>query len=262
MLKTLDLPGIGVGHVPVPALRAATNQIFRPPGLKRRLIGPKSPPLFDALQPVLGDHETVVLSEENWIGEAFEGSKTPPYPDLDRRMACLRVLPDDITLKFYIALRHPGDFATSVTAEALRHHPEKTDLDQSRDAWLKIGSPWSSLLDRLQQACPDVPITIWRYEDYRANSKAIVEALIGRPVAKLPNIADPQKTKRPSAEMVRALAKGTAAKTAFTEASEQTFQMFTAAEQSAFSDAYTQDLAQIERNWPGAILHFDTDFKD
>ena len=61
---------------------------------------------------------------------------------------------------------------------------------------------WFDLVARIRAAAPGVPLRIWRQEDYRANARAIMEALCGRPLGPLPEISDPTWTRSPSASAI------------------------------------------------------------
>ena len=197
----------GVAVATMTQLREATGPLLRRPGLRARLM-PRVP--GSDLATVLGalgrGADRVVLSEENWIGEAFEGAACPPYPDATRRLSrIVQALPGrDVTL--YLAVRHPAEFASSVYAEALRHHPGKVDALRMRHYWLAAETPWSDLIARLQTACPSAAIVVWRYETYRARRQEITERLVGLNLPPLPEIDDPGLTVRPPPDDIAAAA--------------------------------------------------------
>ena len=243
-----DLADRGISHVPIETLRPATDLIFRPPGLRRRLFGAKQPPLWQVLTGLAGPADTIVLSEENWMGEAWEACLAPPYPQMEQRLAKLADPPKGDSLHLYLSIRHPADFATSVVGEALRHHPGKVSIDDARAAWLAAKLPWHALVERLSTTFPGTPLTVWPYDSYRAHARTIAETLTGVPITTFPDIPDPTATKRPSAqEVARMTGKGKSL-------GNESFTLFSPEEHKALGETYKADLAMIRQDFPGVLF--------
>lgn len=257
-----DLAARGIGYVPVQTLRPATGDIFRKQGIRRRLFGPRRSTLGAALGEITDEFNVVVLSEENWPGEAWEGCLAPPYPALANRLRKLQDLPNNAQMRFFLSVRHPADFATSVVAEALRHHPGRVSIKNARASWLRDETPWTGLVARLNAVFPEAPLTLWPYECYRANARKVAEALVGAPLDRFPEIADPVSTKRPTFAQVAEMSKeprklpwvhDRLPDTADMSRDTEPFALFTEQERAALSKNYERELASLQKYFPEAL---------
>lgn len=222
----------GVDFIPLDELRAATHLNF---DWAKRFKGFK---FKRDVRSVTNGLETVILSEENWLGHPYEGCRFPPYPRTEERLKVIAKLGG--TFSVFLAVRDPGQFVPSIYSEALRHHPEKVLHNRAKNAWLEGGSPWSELVERISRIFPNV--TVWRYEDYHPETAA--SALAGVPVT-LPEISEPELTKRLPAEAVSAIEKGGDRR----KPAEGTtrFEMFTLQERACLTEAYNNDIERIRQ---------------
>ncbi len=251
----------GIGHVPTDILRASTGDILRPPGFRRRLMGARPISLGEMLGNLNDGEDRVILSEENWIGEAWEGCEAPPYKQMEHRLENLKDLPDGDRVHFFLSIRNPGEFATSVIAEALRHHPKKVAIERARASWLEESTPWCNLVSRLKARFPYAPLTIWPYEIYRDNAQALTEMLTGISIQSFPHISDPVATKRPAAGHVAKMAgsrwnrKGirTTTKDSASDG-DSTFTLFSEEECLTLNQSYEDDKIAIRKGFPGSLI--------
>lgn len=203
----------------------------------------------------LFDHR--VLSEENWLGEIDEACAWPPYPRLRVRMARLRDASGGDAQAF-LSIRSPASFISATYGQALRNTPNRVSLKRVRRQW-EGRSPWIAIAETIADF---FPLTIWRYEDYRDNAKAIVEMVSGSQIAALPEIADPPATIRPSQDAVEAIERGRnllgrinydKAQRMLARSPGDKFAMF--ADTAAMDEAYERELAELSRR--GWLMRFD-----
>jgi hypothetical protein len=112
-------------------------------------------------------------------------------------------------------------------------------------------------------------LRIWRQEDYRANARAIMEAISGRPLGPLPEISDPTWTRSPSVGAVatvealpRALPRNERLARvrrifAAAEPGADPFRPFGPAERQRLGARYEADLDRIARAFPDVLMRFE-----
>jgi len=105
--------------------------------------------------------DRVVLSNPHFFGsqrDALDGQRL--YPEAEDRMRALKALFPDDDLELYMAIRSPTGFLPKLL--------EKAGPGRRRDV-LSTTNPaelrWSAMIARIRAAVPDVPITLWCYED-------------------------------------------------------------------------------------------------
>uniref|UniRef100_UPI0025F80B4F hypothetical protein n=1 Tax=Sphingomonas sp. TaxID=28214 RepID=UPI0025F80B4F len=136
----------GVDFIPLDELRRATHLNF---DWAKRFKGFK---FRRDVRSVSSRLKTTILSEENWLGHPYEGCAFPPYPRAIERLKTITKLGG--TFSVFLAVRNPGQFVPSIYSEALRHHPERVLHNQTRNAWLDGGSPWSELVETISRTFP------------------------------------------------------------------------------------------------------------
>lgn len=117
---------------------------------------------------------TWLFSDENILGTTANALALYPDP-----AAALRYFAD-CELSIFLCVRHYETFLPSAWGERLWHHPVRPFrpvLPKRR---------WSDLVGDLQSALPDVPIRVWRYEDYREHAEAVIRYYAGGAVERLP----------------------------------------------------------------------------
>lgn len=105
--------------------------------------------------------ERLVLSNERFFAapqQAFAGGVL--FPQAEERLVNMQRLFDADDLHLYLAIRNPATFLPAVHASLKGSSPEDM-LDGLDPAGLR----WSTLIARLRDAAPHVPITLWCYED-------------------------------------------------------------------------------------------------
>lgn len=126
--------------------------------------GQATPDARDVLWDAILEEEQadrVILSNANFFGsqrQSLGGSQF--YPEAEGRLLALRQLFAQDELELYIGLRNPATMLPGLFENA--HPDRKTKVLQELDPY---GLRWSDLLKRLRNAAPEVPITVWCFED-------------------------------------------------------------------------------------------------
>jgi hypothetical protein len=261
----------------VPTLSVLRAQRFaealgqRRPLARLPILGPAH--MCDAIEatltPVRIGPEVVVLSEENALGLPRHVLTRGFYPEAAQRIGRLASLGLRAELRLFLSIRSPDRLLPSAYAEALKFAPPPPGgFAAIRERLLAAPPSWFDLVARLRAAAPEVPLRVWRQEDYRANDKAIMEILCGRPLGPLPDLPDPARTRSPSAAAItgaEALPADLSADErlarvreiyAVVEPGGARFQPFDAAERKRLRAGYEADLERISRLFPDVLMAF------
>ncbi len=270
-----DLADRGIDFIPtLPVVRAqgfAEALWQRRPIARLPILGPAH--MRDAIEatvePVRTGPAVVVVSEENVLGLPRHILATPFYPQAAQRIGRLASLALRADLRLFLSIRSYDRLLPSAYAEALKYAaPPPGGFAALRARLLAAPPSWFDLVSRLRAAAPSVPLRVWRQEDYRANGRAIMEGLCGRPVGPLPGLPDPARTRSPSAAAIAAaealprdlphaerLARVREIY-AVVEPGGARFQPFDAAERRRLGAGYDADLERIARTFPDVLMAF------
>lgn len=105
--------------------------------------------------------DRVLLSNANFFGsqrQSIEGSQF--YPEAEARLLSLQHLFAQDKLELYIGLRNPATILPGLLENA--HPDRKAQVLSNLDPY---HLRWSDLLTRLRRAVPQVPLTVWCFED-------------------------------------------------------------------------------------------------
>lgn len=105
--------------------------------------------------------DRVLLSNANFFGsqrQSIEGSQF--YPEAEARLLSLQHLFAQDKLELYIGLRNPATILPGLLENA--HPDRKAQVLSNLDPY---HLRWSDLLTRLRRAVPQVPLTVWSFED-------------------------------------------------------------------------------------------------
>ena len=242
------LPFVGSGH-----MRDAIESVLAP-----LRIGP----------------EVVVLSEENVVGMPAHMLTVPLYPRAAVNVGRLASLASRAEVVLFLSIRSYDTLLPSAYVETLKHGlPPPGGF---AEAWARLVSTppsWYDLVARIRAAAPGVALRIWRQEDYRANARAIMEAVCGRALGPLPEISDPTWTRSPSAgaiaraealprdlpraeRMARVRAIFAAADPGVGPGADR-FRPFGPAERQRLQGLYQADLERIAHAYPDVLMHFE-----
>ncbi|SEA64032.1 hypothetical protein [Rubrimonas cliftonensis] len=158
-----------------------------------------------ALAPLRAGPQTVVVSEENWLGPSPDALASPIYPRAWLRMRAFASLEGDgARLEVFLSLRYWETMLPSVYVQILRERVVPGGFDTVREAVRTRPPSWAAHLKRLRRAAPAVKIRVWRYEDYRSAQGHILSALCGVDVSDLEDVTPPVRTRAPHADAVPA----------------------------------------------------------
>lgn len=114
---------------------------------------------------------TWLFSDENILGTCKEGLAL--YPDPASALAYF----GDCGLRIFLCVRSYDTFLVSAWGERLWHHrfePFRAELPQRR---------WTHVVSDIRAKLPDVPVHVWRYEDYRQSAREIAQYFAGGAIA-------------------------------------------------------------------------------
>ncbi len=189
----------GVDFIPHGQMRRLSHRYSRPKSWQAKLRGPVLAWKFNRdLQDYRRGPDTVLLSDEDLLGYAYDQLTTPLY----QRPACLHLLQALARrgdMRLFLGIRSLDGLVPSAYAQTLKAVvPEPGLMDRARTALAAAPPSWVALVERLRAALPGVPLTVWRYEDYRDHWRAIAALYVGRDVGAFPDLPPPQMTVSPS----------------------------------------------------------------
>ena len=221
------------------------------------------------LDPLRAGPGTLLLSEEKLLGSSQHAFADPIYPKLPRIVALLAALGRRAELTLFLSIRSFDTQLPSAYVQELRYMPPIAGgFDNIKRRVLQRPPSWFELARRIRAAAPGIPLRIWRHEDYRGNTAAILGALAGvDEVGPLPPVADPHWTKSPGLAAIRAVEALPAmpeperrerARAIFAAdgGDGPRFQPFTDAERAVLRAAYAADLERIAALDPAMLIRF------
>jgi hypothetical protein len=239
---------------------------FRVPVVRERMV---KGIMADHLDPLRRGPTTMVLCEEKLLGGSQHIFSVPCYPTAARMVSLLDALRTGADVTVFLSIRNFADQLPSAYVQELKFLPPLGGGFDALRARVVANPPhWSDLVGRIRQAAPDLPLRIWRQEDYRDHACEILSILCGTEIRELPVMEDPFWTKSPSLEAVRAaeaLPDDMPKKERFqtvlnlykdAPAGQTQFDPFPEEEKAMFRKAYEADVARIREIAPGCLLEF------
>ena len=121
--------------------------------------------------------ERIILTNENIFGTPRMAMKFGQfYPQAEDRIGALRQLMPEVEMELFLAIRDPGSFIPAVHAMSGRV-PLHAVLNESDPGTLR----WSHLIERIREAEPDIPITVWCNEDSPLIYGDLIRRMAGLP---------------------------------------------------------------------------------
>ena len=232
---------LGIDYIPPRELREAIRR--QPHWLA--LPGGRVRALRAAIASLGGSLPVLAISEENLLGNVADALSPRPYPTLETRCAVMARALAPARPELCLAIRSFERFWPSCHVETLRTGGTPPPLVTPADA-----PSWLDICRRVRRAFAGAPLTVWRQEDYDAQTAAT--AFLGRDPGPLPGVARFSRRESPSAEGVRrALAVAGDADAvgaifaARPAAWAEPFRPFDAATEARLRDAYARDLVAL-----------------
>ena len=206
------LLGQGVDNIPIMLLRQHrfARALWRKQVWNR--VAPLRGPMLRRLlarelDPLRAGPGNLVLSEEKLLGSSQDVFAEPIYPGLERIVTLLATLGRHAELTLFLSIRSFDAQLPSAYVQELRYMPPIAGgFENIRPRVLARPPSWFELVRRIRAAAPGVRLRVWRQEDYRDNTAAILAAVCGVDrLGPLPELADPHWTKSPSLEAIRAV---------------------------------------------------------
>lgn len=124
----------------------------------------------------------MIISDENIMGQLPRIAKDDTlYPWGRWRVANAAALLENHDLSLFLSIRNPATYLPSAYSESLLHMPYR-----SFRGFLSPFTPdalrWSSVVEGLRWRLPDIPLTVWRFEDYPQHRAQIAASLMGEPL--------------------------------------------------------------------------------
>lgn len=224
--------------------------------------------LAERIDPLRAGPTTLVLSEEKLLGGSQHIFSDPIYPQLERTTRLLATLAERAEVTFFLSIRSFDSQLPSAYVQELKYMPSVPGgFEAIRRRALARPPSWFELVCRLRAAAPGVPLRIWRQEDYRGHTRAILSALCGIDIGPPPELADPPWTKSPDVAAIRAAealpadlpetVRRAEVRAIFADGGRgERFQPFTRPERETLRAAYAADLARIAELDPEMLLRF------
>ncbi len=148
--------------------------------------------------------DTVVVSDEEWIGHIGDAVAARPYGNLGWRLRILSAAAVGARMRLYLAIRPFDRQIPSAYAEALRHGPVRRRPAELERCLLRRPPSWRAIVARVRRAVPRAELTVWEHATYAEDWRAVYERLTGVAPAELDDIPPPERTRTPPAAAVEA----------------------------------------------------------
>jgi hypothetical protein len=123
--------------------------------------------------------DRIIISNEKYAGALSRPfGKELFYPRIGEAMTRFSQLFAGVRFRLYAGIRNPASFIVSCYAESVRTGNRESFEDFIAETNL-TGLRWSSMLHRMQTSKGDIPLTVWRYEDYPFIWREVVQNLTG-----------------------------------------------------------------------------------
>ena len=219
---------------------------------------------FQAIE--AGPGQRIILSDENMPGHCGHCVKRGNLYRWRRRLMAVfaRQIPYPVT-EVHLAVRNYADFFAAAYVEFLRSATaERVFPDsQMKQQVLSAMPNWTSFVNVVAKSFPDARISVWKHEDFRQMSGAVIQNICG-PDILVEKLAEPKKKlKRPTAshrainEIIIAIQKsgGVAGLEQRAEIQEKYprgedyagYDPWTAQEREHLTRLYSQDLTELEK---------------
>lgn len=146
---------------------------------------------------------TLVLSEENILGNILESLDIKPYPS--PRLNFVNYSKNLTQVELFMSIRSFADFYPGAYITALRFNPlealrKKDSLLEKLESGLMPS--WVEVVKRVQAIVPDHQIKCWTFSDYLADKHRVIDMFLDKQLSHLPDLPKTIKTATPSARAI------------------------------------------------------------
>lgn len=213
----------------------------------------------------LAEFHTLVLSEENILGNIDSLFGTRYYPEAAGRLRFLSASAQKRNLKLFLSIRRQDDVAASAYCEVLRVRPLGQPFRAFVEALLDEPPSWYDLLMRIKDALPTAEVKVWCFEDYIAGHSGVIEALTGYSGGDIPDLKPPRKTQSLPAEAIARIealdpklprdryCKAVSGVVDSVDSGTK-FDPFSPSERRRFADIYASDVDRIKTQFPEVFV--------
>ena len=217
------------------------------------------------LAPARSGMTTILLSQENFLGNPRQLLTDPIYPQAESFLAPMDALSRRSDLHIFLSIRPFEDIVPSAFAHMRARWPMAERFDAIRDRVLRQPPRWSELVGRIRKALPGARMHLWTFDSFLKQPHAVMSRLSGVDIPAGALAPVPKRTRSPSREAMERLEKldQTIAPNAYHQAARQIatndngtgkYAPFTDSERHLLQDVYAEDLERIRKLIPDAMI--------
>lgn len=125
------------------------------------------------------EYKRIVMVDPNVSGTLMRPiGKEFFYPRVGITIARIITSLEGLPTRLFVSIRNPATFIPSCYSKGIRTKPDVSFQSFVSESNLQ-GLRWSDFLHRAQMKKTDLPMTVWRYEDYPFIWRDVVQALTG-----------------------------------------------------------------------------------
>ena len=125
------------------------------------------------------EYNRIVMVDPNVSGTLMRPiGKEFFYPRIGTTISRIVTSLEGLPARLFVSIRNPATFIPSCYGKGIRSKPDVSFQSFVSEANLQ-GLRWSDFLHRAQLKKADLPMTVWRYEDYPFIWRDVVQALTG-----------------------------------------------------------------------------------
>ncbi len=210
--------------------------------------------------------QRLIVSEENLLG-SLSGNLQNLYPSPQKRIRPVAAALKGLDATVLLSIRGYAGFLTSIYAHTLRNG-SWIAFDDIRTKVLSITRRWPDVVRDVMQALPPgTGLKLWRFEDFEALERHLLEEFAGPAAGRQIKSATFRQLSGPSEPAIARLAELAAtghplgAETVLATYGDfrkahghPAFDPWSGPAKECLNARYTEDIADIDARWPGALL--------
>lgn len=266
-LQRENLHSQGLDYLPREEVRAAKlkrvvmNQKFRAFSVNRW----RKKSFDDHTRKMRSNNKTVLISEENIIGNVTDLLTNPLYPNIERNISAWAGLFENNSVSIYFSIRNYASLLVSAYSEVIREGQILPPIHQYYENFLHADRPnWSNVVDRIVHAWPKAKLRIWSLETYSQHKFEILERVTGCEIlrheieipvgTRTPSALTIEKSLRVDPSLTQRVRKLKIAALFAEDDFKDKFAPLSEKEIAYLTELYEMDTAKISRDYPGIML--------